>query len=85
MALADIESQLNQAAPVPHKTCAVCHHMAERGDEWAEGLRRMLRNKGIRVKDLALALEEDPDEPTIPVAALARHARRGCAARESLR
>jgi hypothetical protein len=83
MALADIESNLT--AGVPHRTCAVCYHMAERGEEWAEQLRGLLRNRGIQFKALAKELREDPDEPEIEWQALSRHAREGCSAREKLR
>lgn len=82
MALSDIEEKL---AGVPWRTCAVCHHMADRGDEWAFTLRRLLSNRGVKFKDLAKSLADDPDEPDIPWEALSRHARAGCAAKESLR
>lgn len=83
MAIDDIATKLDPS--IPHKTCGVCHHMAERGDEWAEKLRAMLRNRGIKFKDLAQALADDPDEPNIPASTLGRHAQRGCLADESLR
>jgi hypothetical protein len=83
MALSDIEAQLTDV--VPHKTCAVCHWMAERGDEWADKLRGLLSNRGVKFKDLADKLRDDPDEPNIPAQALSRHAQRGCAAQERLR
>jgi hypothetical protein len=81
MALADIETRFT----VPHKTCSVCYWMSERGDEWADQLRALLRDRNIRFKDLAKALYDDPDEPNIPNAALSRHSQRGCSAQESLR
>jgi hypothetical protein len=83
MALSDIETQL--AAEIPWRTCAVCFHVSERGEEWAERLRRLLANRGVRFKELAAALEADPDEPTIEWSALSRHARGGCSAKETLR
>lgn len=83
MALADIESKLDPE--IPWRTCAVCHHMSERGEEWATRLRRMLANRGIKFVDLATELADDPDEPSIPAKALSRHAQRGCSANESLR
>lgn len=83
MALADIEAELT--SEIPWRTCAVCHHMAERGDEWAEHLRRLLANRGVKFKELAAALADDPDEPNINWQALSRHARRGCSANEQLR
>lgn len=83
MALTDIEADI--ASPVPWRTCAVCHHMSERGNTWAETMRRLLGNRAVKFKDLAKRLAEDPDEPEIPVDALSRHARGGCAAREFLR
>lgn len=83
MALEDIETALT--TEVPWRTCAVCHHIEERGDEWATRLRRLLANKGIKFKELAAKLALDPDEPTISWEALSRHARAGCSAREHLR
>ncbi len=83
MALQDIAARFTN--PVPHKTCSVCYWMTELGDEWAETLRNLLRNRGIRFKDIAHALADDPDEPDIPDHALSRHAQRGCAAQEKLR
>jgi hypothetical protein len=83
MALTDIEAKLDPA--IPHKTCAVCHYMDERGEEWADKLRVLLRNRGIKFTALADALYEDPDEPEIPAKALSRHAQRGCSAQEQLR
>lgn len=84
MALADIQQQL-AADDVPWRTCAVCHHMDDRGEEWADQLRRLLSNRAVKFKDLAAALEADPDEPTIPWGTLSRHARAGCDAKERLR
>ena len=83
MALSNIAAKLNPE--VPHKTCAVCFHMEQRGEKWADELRTLLRNRGVRFKDLADALREDPDEPDIPSYALSRHASATCAAREKLR
>lgn len=83
MALTDIEARFTN--PVPHKVCAVCYWMDERGDDWANKLRALLANRGIRFKDLAHALADDPEEPDIPEKALSRHAQRGCAAGEKLR
>lgn len=83
MALADIEAEL--AAEIPWRTCAVCHHLSERDEEWGARLRRLLGNKGIGFKALEAKLAADPDEPTIPWDALSRHARAGCSARERLR
>lgn len=83
MALADIEAKFTN--PVPHKVCAVCYWMDERGDEWANKLRSLLSNRGIRFKDLAKELADDPDEPNIPADTLSRHAQQGCSAQERLR
>jgi hypothetical protein len=83
MALADIETEL--VGGVPARMCAVCHWLSERDDEWGARLRRMLSNRGIKFKDLAGRMASDPDEPNIPWESLSRHARGGCAARESLR
>lgn len=82
MALADIEDKL---AGIPWRTCAVCHYMNENGEEWATRLRRLLSNRGVKFRDIADELENDPDEPTIPVQALSRHANAGCSANERLR
>lgn len=84
MALSDIEAELTSDA-VPWRTCAVCHHMAERGEEWADRMRRLLANRSVKFRELARMLATDPDEPTITWDALSRHARAGCAAREQLR
>ena len=83
MALQDIEAQFTDA--IPHKVCAVCHHMADRGPVWADQLRGLLRNRSVRFQDLAHALYDDPDEPNIPAKSLSRHANRGCSAQEQLR
>lgn len=83
MGLSDIEASL--VSEVPWRTCAVCHHMAERGEEWADQLRRLLANRSIKFQDLANHLAQDPDEPTIDGQVLSRHARAGCSAREQLR
>lgn len=83
MALVDIEAEL--ADELPWRTCAVCHHLGERDEVWGARLRRLLANKSIKFKTLALKMERDPDEPTIPWEALSRHARAGCSAREHLR
>lgn len=83
MALADIEAELT--SEIPWRTCAVCHHLAERDADWGARLRRMLSNKGIGFKALEAKLAEDPEEPNIPWDTLSRHARAGCSARERLR
>lgn len=83
MGLSDIAASL--ATDVPWRTCAVCHHMAERGEEWAGQLRALLSNRNITFQDLAHHLAQDPDEPTIDRQALSRHARANCSAKESLR
>jgi hypothetical protein len=83
MGLSDIETEL--VAGVPAGKCAVCHWLSERDEAWGASLRRLLANRGIQFKALAKKLADDPDEPDIPWDALSRHARAGCAARESLR
>lgn len=83
MALSSIESRLTSG--IPHQTCAVCHYMAERGEQWASTLRRLLADRGVRFKDLELALQSDPDEPDIHRDTLSRHARGLCSARDVLR
>jgi hypothetical protein len=83
MALKDIEAEL--ASEIPWRTCAVCHHLAERDTEWGERLRRLLANKGVKFKALEAKMAADPDEPSISWDALSRHARAGCSAKERLR
>ena len=83
MALADIEARLT--GEVPWRTCAVCHHLSERDAEWGKRIRRLLADRGVRFKDLAKELAEDPEEPTIEWSALSRHAAGGCSAHEYLR
>ena len=83
MALSKIAADLT--AGVPWQTCAVCHHMESRGGEWADTLRRLLADKGVKFTVLAQALRDDPDEPTIGTDTLSRHARGLCAAGEVLR
>ena len=83
MALADIKSTLEPGAP--HQTCATCHALAGMSDEDAATLRGLLANRGVRFKDLARALEDDPDSPSIEWQALSRHARGECGAKEKLR
>jgi hypothetical protein len=83
MALEDIAAKFDPA--IPHKTCAVCFHMAERGDVWSDKMRGLLGNRGIRFRDLARELADDPDEPNIPASTLSRHAQAGCSANENLR
>ena len=83
MALSDIEAELTNG--IPWRTCAVCHHLAERDAEWGARFRRLLGNKSIKFKDLEAKLAADPDEPTIAWDALSRHARAGCSAKERLR
>lgn len=83
MALADIAANLTSG--VPHQTCATCHALASMSDEDATTLRRLLADRGVRFKDLAAAMADDPDSPSVPWESLSRHARQGCSARESLR
>lgn len=83
MALADIAARMSDE--VPWRTCATCHHLEQMSPADAKTLRALLADRGVRFKDLARELEQDPEAPTIPWEALSRHARGGCAARESLR
>jgi hypothetical protein len=83
VALDDIEAALFSS--VPHKTCSVCFHLSVKPPEWGAKLRRMLANEAIGWADLANALANDPDEPSLSVKSLARHAHAECAARELLR
>ena len=83
MALQDIAASLSGG--LPHQTCGTCHALAGMSDEDAATLRGLLSDRGVRFKDLAAAMADDPDLPTVPWESLSRHARRGCSARESLR
>lgn len=83
MALTDVASSLT--ASLPHKTCGVCHALACMEPDEAGILRDLLRDRGVRFVDLAKALAEDADSPSIPVDALSRHARGMCSAGERLR
>lgn len=83
MALADVASSLTDE--IPWRTCATCHALSTMSDTDAATLRRLLSDRGVKFKTLAKALEDDPDSPTIDWAALSRHARGGCSAREMLR
>ena len=83
MALADVASSLTDE--IPWRTCATCHALAGMSDEDAETLRKLLRDRGVKFTTLAKALADDEDSPTIDHAALSRHARGLCSAREVLR
>jgi hypothetical protein len=84
MALSDVASKFTDS-DIPWRTCGVCHALENMSDGEAATLRDLLGNKAIKFKDLAAALEADPDTPAIPWETLSRHARGGCAARERLR
>lgn len=84
MAITDIATSLATTG-IPWRTCGTCHALAGMSDEDAAVLRRLLADRSIKFKDLALALADDPDSPTIEWAALSRHARGECAANEKLR
>lgn len=83
MALADIATTL--ATGLPHQTCGTCHALAQMSDEEAATLRGLLADRSVKFKDLAVAMAADEDTPTVEWQALSRHARGGCAAKESLR
>lgn len=83
MALADIENSFTEG--VPWRTCAVCHHMTERGDDWSASMRRLLSNRQVKFTELAARLAADDEEPDVGVDALSRHARGLCSAKEVLR
>ena len=83
MALADVASNLD--TDVPWRTCTACHALAGMTDADATVLRGLLANRNVKFSELATALEDDPDSPTIDRQALSRHARGQCSARERLR
>lgn len=83
MALADIESDL--VSEVPWRTCATCHALAGMEPEDQARLRRLLSDRGVKFKEIAAAMEADPETPSVPWESLSRHARNGCSAREQLR
>lgn len=83
MALSDVAARMTDE--VPWRTCSTCHHLEQMSTDDANTLRALLADKGVRFKDLARELADDPEAPTIPWEALSRHARGGCAAREHLR
>lgn len=84
MALADVAANL-EAGGLPHQTCGTCHALAGMTPEDAATLRRLLADRSVRFSNLAVALERDPDSPSIPADTLSRHARGMCSAREVLR
>ena len=83
MALSDVASTLTTS--LPHKTCGVCHALAGMKPDEAGILRDLLRDRGVKFVDLAKALADDPDSPTIKRDSLSRHANGGCSANERLR
>lgn len=83
MALTDIAANL--ASGIPHQTCGTCHALAQMSDEDGATLRRLLADRGVKFKALAASMEADPETPTVEWAALSRHARGECSARERLR
>jgi hypothetical protein len=54
-------------------------------DTDAATLRKLLADRNVKFVDLAKALADDPDSPSIEHHALSRHARGLCSAREVLR
>lgn len=85
MALSDIAVALTDPASVPHRTCATCHALNGMKPAEADTLRGLLADRGVKFRDLADALRDDEDSPTIAWEALSRHARGQCGAREKLR
>lgn len=83
MALADVAHTL--VDEIPWRTCATCHALAGMTDDDAATLRRLLSDRGVKFTTLAKALADDPESPTIDHAALSRHARGLCSARQVLR
>lgn len=85
MALSDIAVALTDPASIPHKTCGACHAISQMSDNEAGILRGLLADRGVKFTELAKALADDPDSPTIQHDVLSRHARGLCSAREVLR
>lgn len=83
MSLRDLASTL--ADDVPWRTCATCHALENMSADDAATLRRLLADRNVQFAALAGALAADPDSPSIDRAALSRHARGLCTAREVLR
>ena len=83
MALTDIAATL--VDELPWRTCATCHALAGMSDDDAATLRRLLADRNVKFQSLAAALAADDGSPTIDAAALSRHARGQCSAREFLR
>lgn len=84
MALADIAATLTTGG-LPHQTCGCCHALAQMSPDDAQTLRGLLADRSVKFKALAAMMEDDPDTPTVEWAALSRHARGECSARERLR
>jgi hypothetical protein len=85
MALADVASNLTEPDGLPWRTCGTCHALAGMTDTDAATLRKLLADRNVKFVDLAKALADDPDSPSIEHHALSRHARGLCSAREVLR
>jgi hypothetical protein len=85
MPIKDIAANLTDPDALPWRTCGVCHALAGMNDTDAQTLRGLLADRRVKFTELAKALAEDPDSPTIDRQALSRHATGGCSARENLR
>jgi hypothetical protein len=85
MALSDVALTLTEPDALPWRTCAVCHALTGMSDDDATVLRGLLADRRVKFNELAKALRDDPDSPTIAHDALSRHARGLCSAREVLR
>lgn len=83
MGLADVAAKITGG--VPAGTCATCHALSGMSEKDAATLRGLLADRGVKFRTLADALAADPDSPSVPWESLSRHARAGCAAKESLR
>ena len=57
MAITDIATSLATTG-IPWRTCGTCHALAGMSDEDAAVLRRLLADRSIKFKDLALALAD---------------------------
>lgn len=82
MALAELAKNITQGGD----GCAVCRALAAIPEAEANGLRDLLRNKGLRYTEVSEMIRDDPDTPLdLNANVLGKHARGDCRANEKLR